>query len=374
MVVDDDDGVRTVLTELLAEEGYEVSSSGDAQSALDAAQASPPDLVLADLKMPGKDGLWLLRQLKEKVPQTAVVMLTGYGDTETAVECLQQGAEDYLLKPPRVLELVQALERAVGKRRAALAKEQYQRELEERVKEATAELSKALVQIAEAYNSTLYALVSALDAREQETAGHSQRVVRYTLAIARRLGISGRELEDIGRGALLHDVGKIGVSDGVLLKAGPLTPLEWEEMRTHPEVGFQIMGTIPFLKKPSEVVLAHQERWDGGGYPKGLKGEEIPLGARIFSVADAFDAILSDRPYRKGASIEVAREEIARCSGTQFDPVAVDAFLSIPVDELMALVKAEVELGPEITVQVESVESGLDQDEEHSEVQAAKPA
>lgn len=337
LVVDDDAGVRGVLSALLTEEGYEVSAQAGAEAALVQVRDDPPDLVLADLKMPGRDGLWLLDSLQQHSPDTAVVMLTGYGDTETAVDCLRRGATDYLLKPPRILDLVRAIERALSRRSATLERQRYQRELERRVQEATAGLSRALSETAQAYESTLNALVAALDAREQETAGHSQRVVRFTLAIAERMGVTGAELEDVGRGALLHDIGKIGVSDAILLKPGPLNPDEWIEMRKHPEVGFQILASIPFLAKPAEVVLAHQERWDGTGYPHGLAGEAIPLGARIFAVADTLDAIVSDRPYRRGSPFADARAEIARCSGTQFDPAAVEAFLSIPLDEFEAL-------------------------------------
>jgi putative nucleotidyltransferase with HDIG domain len=198
-------------------------------------------------------------------------------------------------------------------------------------------LSRAVAGIAEAYQSTLSALVAALDARESETADHSQRVVRFTLAIARVLDVPAAEQEQMERGALLHDIGKIGVSDMILLKPGPLTPVEWTTMRRHPEIGHQILAGIPFLAPAAEIVLSHQERWDGGGYPRGLLRAEIPLGARVFAIADTFDAMTSDRPYRAAAHISQARREIARCSGTQFDPSCVRAFLAIPDDELSAL-------------------------------------
>ncbi|MEM7675529.1 MAG: HD domain-containing phosphohydrolase, partial [Myxococcota bacterium] len=193
----------------------------------------------------------------------------------------------------------------------------------------------------EAYDKTLEALVTALDARECETGNHSQRVVRMTLAICDNLGITGEERVHIARGALLHDIGKIGVPDDVLLKPGKLTDEEWIEMRKHPDIGARILSGIEFLVEPAKIVLAHQERFDGKGYPAGLKGAEIPIGARIFAVADALDAIVSDRPYRRGQSYEHAREEIARCAGTQFDPQVVEAFLKISIDELKKARKAE---------------------------------
>jgi putative nucleotidyltransferase with HDIG domain len=198
-------------------------------------------------------------------------------------------------------------------------------------------ISLAVAGIAEAYKSTLSALVAALDARESETADHSQRVVRFTLAIAERLAVPEEDLEQIARGALLHDIGKIGVSDNILLKPGLLTPAEWGAMRRHPQIGHQILRGIPFLAPAAEIVLCHQERWDGGGYPRGLLRDEIPLGARIFAIADTFDAITSDRPYRPASTFSEARREIARCGGSQFDPICVSAFLGLRERELAEL-------------------------------------
>jgi HD-GYP domain-containing protein (c-di-GMP phosphodiesterase class II) len=191
--------------------------------------------------------------------------------------------------------------------------------------------------VEESYQTTLDALVAALDAREHETSDHSQRVLRFTLAIADRMGTPDHLLHDIGRGALLHDIGKIGVPDAILLKPGVLTAEEWEEMRRHPQIGWTILKSIPFLEGAAEIVLSHQERWDGRGYPRGLGGEAIPLGARIFAIADTLDAMTSDRPYRKRQGFPDAQAEIARCSGTQFDPKCVTAFLSLHEEEVAAL-------------------------------------
>ncbi len=337
LVVDDDRAVRDVLCAILKEEGYPVRQAVGADAALQMLRGDDLPLVLCDVKMPEHDGLWLLDQVLQRHPRAAVVMLTGYGDTESAVECLKRGAADYLLKPPRVTELVRAIERAWSKARLTSARARYHQDLARRVRERTAELTAALQGIAQAYSNTLVALVNALDAREHETSDHSQRVVRYTLAIARRMGLRDDQLEHIGRGALLHDIGKIGVPDSILLKPGPLTHAEWTEMRRHPEVGYRILQTIDFLRPAAEIVLAHQERWDGGGYPRGLCGEAIPLGARIFAIADTLDAMTSDRPYRRAVSFAQARLEIARCAGTQFDPMCVEAFTQIADDELAAL-------------------------------------
>lgn len=329
LLVDDDESVRDVISVLLREEGYDCITANSAQVALELTAESPIPLVISDMKMPGHDGVWLLQGLRERHPETAVIMLTGYGDTEAAVDCLRRGAMDYLLKPPKLTDLIRAIERALAKRRIDLAQKQYQSRLEVEVDERTREVHSAYQNIAATYQNTLLALVSALDAREHETSDHSQRVVKYTTAIAVKMGISGDELDEIGRGALLHDIGKIGVPDAVLLKPGKLTPDEWTEMRKHPDIGFRMIKSIPFLTTPAEIVLSHQERFDGNGYPRKLHRNEIHIGARIFSVADTLDAMTSDRPYRKGTTFANAIAEIQRCSGSQFDPEVVRAFLAI---------------------------------------------
>jgi putative nucleotidyltransferase with HDIG domain len=329
LIVDDDAVVRDAIGMVLTDEGYECKTTSGAESALDMVREADPHLVISDMKMPGKDGLWLLDRLRRERPDTAVVMLTAYGDTEAAVECLRRGATDYLLKPPRSVDLLRAIERALSRRRDERARERYRTSLQRTVREKATDLRRALVEVEAAYNSTLYALVAALDAREHETGDHSQRVGRYTLALADRLGVPMGERHDIFRGALLHDIGKIGVPDAILLKPGPLDPSEWEEMRKHPQTGFNILKSIGFLRIPADIVLSHQERFDGSGYPRGLGGDHIPVGARIFAIADALDAMSSDRPYRKSLGFARAIEEIARQSGTQFDPRVVEALLAI---------------------------------------------
>jgi HD-GYP domain-containing protein (c-di-GMP phosphodiesterase class II) len=184
--------------------------------------------------------------------------------------------------------------------------------------------------LAESYDQTLDALASALDARDRETEGHSRRVVHYALMIAQKMAYPGGSVNDLQRGALLHDIGKIGIPDAILRKPGPLTEEEWEIMRRHPEFGRRMLAGIPFLEEPLKIIYAHQERYDGTGYPQGLAGDAIPLGAKIFAVVDAFDAMTSDRPYRKAQPLEVARQRIVENSGTQFDPAVVEAFMAIP--------------------------------------------
>ncbi len=339
LIVDDDGSVRDVMAVLLREEGYACTTVTSAEAALDAARQTEYPLVISDVRMPGRDGLWLLERMRDAHPDTAVVMLTAYGDTEAAVECLRNGAADYLLKPPKVTELIRAIERALGRRRLELARHKYRRSLENRVREKTAELSRALHDLESTYSQTLWSLVAALDAREHETGDHSQRVVRYSLAVARRLGLAERELPDLGRGALLHDIGKIGVPDAILLKPGKLDEAEWREMKRHPQIGYDILRSIDFLARSAEMVLSHQERYDGCGYPRGLSREDIPIAARIFAVADTYDAMTSDRPYRKALLADAARAEIVRCAGSQFDPRCADAFLSMPQSDLAELAR-----------------------------------
>jgi response regulator RpfG family c-di-GMP phosphodiesterase len=337
LIVDDDESVRDVISVLLREEGYACAVASGADMALDLVEQEDTPLVISDMKMPGKDGLWLLEAMRDRHPDTSVIMLTGYGDTEAAVDCLRRGAVDYLLKPPKLTDLIRSIERALAKRRVELARKRYQKKLERKVRDRTSELRQALRNVSTTYENTLMALVSALDAREHETSDHSIRVVEYTKAIAMRMAIKGAELEEIGRGALLHDVGKIGVPDAVLLKPGKLTPEEWVEMRKHPDIGFNMISPIPFLSIPSTIVLSHQERYDGRGYPRGLSREEIHIGARIFAVADTLDAMTSDRPYRKGTSFANAIEEINRCAGSQFDPEVVRAFNDLGEAALMKI-------------------------------------
>lgn len=362
LIVDDDASVRDVISVLLQEEGYECRTAAGAEEALDIAAQEAPPLVISDMKMPGRDGIWLLEAFRERHPDTAVVMLTGYGDTEAAVDCLRRGAVDYLLKPPKLTDLIRSIERALAKRRIELARKRYQKKLERKVRDRTAELRSAFKDIAQTYQNTLLALVAALDAREHETSDHSQRVVKYTTAIAERLSLQGPELEELGRGALLHDIGKIGVPDAVLLKPGKLTPAEWGEMRKHPDIGYQMIQSIPFLATPATIVLSHQEKFDGGGYPRRLRGEEIHIGARIFAVADTLDAMTSDRPYRKATSFENAMAEVQRCSGSQFDPQVVRAFVDIGVDGLrqIRMEMARARAPDDIAREADEAEANLD--------------
>lgn len=325
LIIDTDVTMRDILSAFLQEEGYTCVLASDVAAALVQVVKEPISLTISGTPMSGAE----VATLREKRPDMAVILLTGFGDTEQAVDCLRRGASDYLLKPPRLADLVHAVKRALAKRHTELLRKRYQKKLEHKVRVRTAELRTALEDIAAAYQNTLTALVSALDAREHEAGNHSLRVVEYTVAVADRMGVTGTVRDEIARGALLHDIGKIGVLDAVLRKPGKLTSEEWVEMRRHPEVGYRMISSIPFLQVPAQIVLAHHERFDGQGYPRKLQGYAVPLGARIFAVADTLDAMTSDRPYRRGASFANALVEVQRCSGSQFDPEVVRAFLEV---------------------------------------------
>ncbi len=332
LIVDDDLNVRSILSHHLTDDYCECVTSENAFDALNKIKRTQFALVISDVVMPGMPGTELLRFIKKQDATTSVIMITGVMDITTAVDCLRMGACDYITKPFNLPVVRRAVERALEQRQLLIENQYYQQELEKKVRERTMELNSALLDVEEGYKITLEALVTALDAREHETQAHSQRVREFTLTLARQLGLEGEGLVHLGRGALLHDVGKIGVPDSILLKPGKLTAEEWVEMKKHPRIGYDILQGIKFLLPASEIVLTHQERWDGRGYPNGLAGTDIPLGARIFAVVDTMDAMLSHRPYRKGLPFDAVVKEIRTFSGTQFDPRVAEAFLSVSAE------------------------------------------
>jgi len=330
LIVDDDRPVRDVLHQIFRAAGYDCIVAGDGREGLDAFHARQPSLVVTDLKMPVMSGLELLRRIHAAGDETAVIVLTGAADVKNAIESLKLGAYDFIMKPVNTEQLLIAAERALERRQLLLERRDYQNLLERRVVEATRDLGLAYSQLQETYRATLEALGSALDTRDVGTESHSRRVHGYALAIAHEHGVPEADMVDLGHGVLLHDIGKIGIPDAILLKPGPLSEDEWRVMRRHPEIGKALIEKIPFLKGAVPVVWAHHERWDGGGYPRGLRGEEIPIEARIFMVADAFDAMTFDRPYSLAKPLEAARAEILRCAGSHFDPAIVASFLRVP--------------------------------------------
>jgi putative nucleotidyltransferase with HDIG domain len=254
-----------------------------------------------------------------------------------AVEAMKSGALDYVLKPFLLDDVERSIRSALERNREALRRTDRVRNLEETVERQSAELQSLLGSMEESSEGTLEALVAALDAREHETKAHSRRVSQYAVELAQRIGMSGEELETLRRGALLHDIGKIGVPDRILLKPATLDEQEWHQMRRHPSIGHWILNGIPWLRAASDIVLCHHERYDGSGYPRRLAGNQIPIGARVFSVADTLDAITSPRPYHIGHSFEAARDEVAAARGGQFDPAIADEFLSVPISTWSAI-------------------------------------
>ena len=325
LVVDDETSVRELLAEGLDMFGYEALTAADAEAAFEIVKQADIDLVLTDIEMPGEDGMKLLARIKSHDADLDVIMVTGVVDTHTAIRAIRQGACDYLTKPFNLDEVQIVIERTLEKRRLIEDNRAHQEHLEELVAERTQQLK-------DSYESTLQALVTALDFRDNETQGHSSRVVEYAVQVAEVMQVADLDMTTIRWGAILHDVGKIGVPDQVLLKPDKLDSDEWELMRQHPEMGYRMLQHIAFLQPALDIVFSHQERYDGTGYPRGLKGEEIPLGARIFAVVDTFDAMTSNRPYRAALTIQDARDEILEFAGTQFDPKVAEAFLSIDAD------------------------------------------
>ncbi|HLW97747.1 MAG TPA: HD domain-containing phosphohydrolase [Candidatus Acidoferrales bacterium] len=330
LIVDDEEAIREVVSTLLDSQGYQCMTMANGRLASDYLKSNTPDLVLSDMVMPEMDGLRLLEWIHDYDKDIPVIMVTAMHDLSTALEAIRRGAYDYILKPFEKDQLYMGVRRALDHRRLLLENRHYQRDLEKLVEHRTAELQKALDQLERSYDDTLEALGGALDLKDAETEGHCKRVTAFTLAIARELKVDLAHLPEIARGAFLHDIGKMAIPDNILRKPGPLTPEEQEIMRTHCDIGYGMLSRVPFLRDVAKIVLAHQERFDGTGYPRGLKGEEIPLGARIFAVADTLDAMTSDRPYRSALSLEQAKAEIRRCTGTQFDPKVVEAFFALP--------------------------------------------
>jgi putative nucleotidyltransferase with HDIG domain len=330
LVVDDEEAIREVVSTMLESKGYHCTSVQNGRVAQEQVKLTTPDLVLSDMIMPEMDGLKLLEWMRQYDPDVPVIMVTAIHDISTALEAIRRGAYDYILKPFEKEQLFLGVGRALQHRRLVIDNRNYQRDLEQKVEERTRRLQLAVEQLEQSYDDTLEALGSALDLKDAETEGHCQRVTAFCISIAKSMPVPDGYLPILARAAFLHDIGKMAIPDGILRKPGPLNDDEKQIMRKHCEIGYNMLIRIPFLRDAAEIVLAHQEFYDGSGYPRGLKGEQIPLGARIFTIADSLDAMISDRPYRRALPMSHAREEVKRCSGSQFDPQVVDVFMSIP--------------------------------------------
>jgi putative nucleotidyltransferase with HDIG domain len=337
LVVDDEEAIREVVSTMLESRGYHCTTLSNGRSAQEFVRKQTPDLVLSDMIMPEMDGIQLLDWLRGYDPEIPVIMVTTIHDISTALQAIRRGAYDYILKPFEKDQLFHAVGRAWQHRQLVTENKNYQINLQQEVERKTAEPTNALDLLTQSYDDTLEALGSALELKDAETADHSRRVAAYTISIAKTVPVPLHYLEVLARAAFLHDIGKMAIPDKILRKPGPLDDSEKVIMRTHCEIGHNTLTRIPFLREAADIVLAHHEFFDGTGYPRQFRGEQIPLGARIISIADALDAMLSDWPFRNALRMSQAREEIRHCAGTQFDPKIVKVFLSIPENHWIEL-------------------------------------
>jgi putative nucleotidyltransferase with HDIG domain len=336
LVVDDEPEIVAFIRELLLNRGYQVLGLSDTREVSSRFDSFRPDVCVLDFRMPYRSGSDLLDTIKQKDPKVEVIFLTAQDETSLAVDLMKRGALDFLLKPVELNQLLLSIGRALEHRRLILENENYRHHLEKLVLERTKALNEALTRLGHVHSGTLDALSMALDFRDQSTSGHSRRVADLTAGAAKSMGIANGMLVQIEHGALLHDIGKLKIPDSILWKPAKLTDDEWKTMRRHAEYGFEFLSNIEFLKGAAEIVYTHHEKFDGTGYPRGLRGEEIPFGARVFAIVDSIDAMIYKRPYNNPITFRDAAAEIRRCSGTQFDPALVDPTLAYLGDHVPA--------------------------------------
>lgn len=321
LIIDDEQTIRRLLKQMLSNQGYHCQEAGNAEEALEKLRNDAISLVLLDIKMPGKSGIEFLPEVKTGYPDTAVIMATSVTDINVAIQCLKHGADDYIFKPFNLDEVYLVVQRVLEKRYLQLKIREYQQYLEEKVREQTGEIRRLFL-------GAIEALVFALEAKDRYTGGHSRRVTSISLALGEELVLSTDDMEDLRWGSLLHDVGKIAVDPLIQNKPGKLTQEEYEHIMIHPRVGAGIVKPV-VNKKVVEMIEHHHDRYDGSGLHQSIVGSDIPLAARILVIADSYDAMTSDRPYRPAMSRDKALDEINRCVTTQFDPVVADAFFKI---------------------------------------------
>ncbi len=320
LIVDDEKSIRKILFKTLNQNGYQCIEAVSAEDALEKLAETLVSLIILDIRMPGRSGLEVLPEIKSKYPDTAVVMATATTDTATAVEAMRRGAYDFISKPFNADELAFIVKRAIEKRRLELEVKEYRDHLEEKIIEQAGRIRGSFI-------NTIRALVYALEAKDEYTSGHSQRVAEISAAIARELHLPQESIDKVVLAGLVHDIGKIGVQESILNKPSGLTEEEYMQVQKHPEMGEHIMGPVADDPEILTYIRHHHGYFNGCGYPDTLRGYQIPLGARILAVADAYEAMTSERPYRKAMSDEAACAELIRCKDTQFDPEVVDAFL-----------------------------------------------
>lgn len=327
-MIDDETEIVAFIRELLTHRGYEVTGTSDPRQALTVFQSFLPDVCILDFRMPYLSGSMLLDSIKAADSSVEVIFLTAQDETSLAVDLMKRGAIDFLLKPVELNQLSLSVARACEHRRLVKENEAYRLHLERLVAEKTKALNEALSTLTEVHSATLDALSLALDFRDQSTSGHSRRVADLTAGAARSMGVSGPPLIQIEHGALLHDIGKLKIPDSILWKPSSLDSEEWKTMRKHAEFGYEFLRNLEWLRDAADIVYAHHEKFDGSGYPRGLSGEQIPFGARVFAIVDTVDAMIYKRPYNNPVTFRQSSVEVRRCSGTQFDPSLVETTLT----------------------------------------------
>jgi response regulator RpfG family c-di-GMP phosphodiesterase len=319
-VVDDDHALRRIVTAWVESFGFESSEADTADDALASLEAQPAEIALCDVNLGGADGVWLASQIRERHPRTAIIMASQLRDVDLAISSLQNDVIDYLLKPFDRDRLAEALSLAHDWHLASTGLEQLQHAIEGRVRNRRAAVAATLAELQDTHEDAADGLIDMLQLHERDGRGHAQRVARLTMALADELGINEGSILELYHGALLHDIGKLEIPVSILRKPALLDADEWKVMRTHPQAGYDLLQKLPRFAGAAEIVVAHHEAFNGGGYPRGLKGESIPVGARVLAVADAYDSMTMPHTQRPPLPPAMAVEEIERCSGSQFDP------------------------------------------------------
>jgi len=319
LVVDDEEPIRNALKKFLTQQGYEVATAGSGDEAIKVLQRQKIACMLLDVRMPGRSGIDLVPQVMELEPSIAILMLTAVNDATTAALCMQRGAMDYLTKPIDLSDLARAILRAIRRRDSLLEQQNINQWLKEEVALRTAELRRERAKLERLSVATLEALVNALEAKDAYIRGHSARVADLSAMIAAEMGMTDEQVEQVRMAGRLHDIGKIGIREGILTKQGPLTAEEYEQVKQHVVVGSQILAPLAHLGDIISFVRSHHERWDGQGYPDRLEGEQIPLGARILGAAEIFDALTTSRPYQEKMAPDVAVERMRDLAGNVID-------------------------------------------------------